>query len=80
MDNHHGSGHVALWCNATDEGRSVLLESDPKRFFVPPYMGPRGWVGVRLDRRLAWKRIAAIVEESYRMTAPPKILARLDAG
>ncbi|MGH0035628.1 MAG: MmcQ/YjbR family DNA-binding protein [Myxococcota bacterium] len=70
MDDHHGSGHVALWCNATREGRDVLLDSDPARFFVPPYVGARGWVGVRLDKRLAWKRIREIVEQSHAMSAP----------
>ncbi len=79
MDDHHGSGHVALWCNSTEDGRSALMDADPARFFVPPYMGPRGWVGVRLDKRLGWKRIAEIVEESYRMTATKKILALFDA-
>jgi len=79
MDDHHGDGRVALWCNASDEARSALIEADPKRFFVPPYMGPRGWVGVRLDRRLGWKRIAEIVEAGYRRAAPKRLVAQLDA-
>jgi len=78
MDNHHGDGRVALWCNATHDGRDTLVQADDNRFFVPPYMGARGWLGVRLDKRLGWKRITALVEESYRLTAPKRLAALLD--
>ena len=78
MDDHHGDGRVALWCNATLDAREMLIESDPNQFFVPPYMGPRGWLGLRLDKRLGWKRTAMHVEESYRLTAPKKLISLLD--
>ncbi len=78
MDNHHGDGRVALWCNATLDAREALIESDPVRFFVPPYMGPRGWIGIRLDKRLGWERIAVHIEESYRLIGPKKLVALLD--
>ncbi len=79
MDNHHGDGRVALWLNAATGAQDERVESDPERFFVPPYMGPRGWVGVRLDRKPDWSAIGALVEESYRLVAPRKLVALLDA-
>lgn len=77
MDDHHGDGRIALWCNATLDAREALLAADPDRFFVPPYVGTRGWLGVRLDKRLGWKRIAALIEDSYRLTAPRRLAASL---
>ena len=78
MDNHHGDGRVALWCNAAADARDAVVAADPERFFVPPYMGGRGWLGVRLDKRLGWKRITGIVEHGYRLTAPKRLTAALD--
>ena len=78
MDNHHGDGRVALWLNAAPGVQDDLVESDPQCFFVPPYMGPSGWVGVRLDRRPDWAFIAELVETAYRMVAPKKLVARLE--
>ncbi len=75
LDDHHGDGRLALWVNADADARDALIEADPARFFVPPYMGPRGWLGVRLDKRLAWKRIAEIIEEAWCRTAPKRVLA-----
>ena len=77
-DNHHNAGHVGAWCNAPDGMQASLVRSDPQRFYVPPYMGPKGWVGVRLDTDPDWGQVAAIVEEAYRVTAPKKLLALLD--
>lgn len=78
-DNHHGDGRVALWCKVTFEQQAELVEANPEIFFVPPYVGPSGWVGVRLDRDVDWDRIASVVEEGYRLVAPRRALARLDA-
>jgi hypothetical protein len=75
MDNHHGDGRLAIWCKAPPGAQGMLVESDPSRFFVPPYLGPRGWVGVRLEGKADWDAVAACVEESYRMTAPKRLLA-----
>jgi hypothetical protein len=75
MDDHHGDGRIAIWCKAPPGDQADMVESDPKRYFVPPYVGPRGWVGVRLDvPKTSWKTIATIVRESYRMTAPKRLL------
>lgn len=78
MGDHHGDGRVALWCNADADDRDGIVAGDPARFFVPPYMGPGGWLGVRIDRRLAWRRVSALVEQSYRLTAPKRVLAAFD--
>jgi hypothetical protein len=76
MDNHHGDGRLAIWCKAPPGAQTVLVESDPARFFVPPYVGPRGWVGARLDVNVDWGLIAACVEESYQMTASKRGAAK----
>jgi hypothetical protein len=68
--NHHGDGRVALWLNAPPGSQELHVGADPGRFFVPPYVGPRGWLGVQLDKGLAWKRIAALVREGYEKVAP----------
>jgi len=69
--NHHGDGHVAVWCNAPLGFQKILVESSPRKFFVPPYVGHKGWVGVRLDLAdVEWGEVADVVEESYRMTLP----------
>ena len=75
MDNHHGDGRIAIWCKAPPGDQSDMVESDPKRYFIPPYVGPRGWIGVRLDTaKPNWKTIETIVRESWRMTAPKRLL------
>lgn len=76
---HHGDGRVALWCKAPPGAQEMLIESDPESFFKPPYVGPSGWIGIRLDRKLAWNLVAGLVAEGYRLTAPKRLLALLDA-
>jgi hypothetical protein len=80
VDNHHGDGQLALWCNATHDVQEAMVAADPERFFVPPYVGPRGWVGVHLDKGLEWKVIAELVRDAYRKTAPKRLRALLDAS
>ena len=79
-NDHHGDGRVALWCKSTFEQQAELVEADPEIFFVPPYVGPSGWVGVRLDRDVDWDQVASMLEEGYRLVAPKRALAKLDAG
>ena len=74
LSNHHGDGRFAIWCAAPDGMQRLLVESEPERFFVPPYVGHRGWLGVRLDRRLDWDELAGIVEDAYGEVAPPKLV------
>jgi hypothetical protein len=77
---HHGDGVISLCCKAPPGEQGRLVEEDPRRFFVPAYLGPRGWVGVRLDRaRVDWSEIGYLVQTSYRMTAPKTLVKRLEA-
>jgi hypothetical protein len=74
LTNHHGDGRFALWCAAPDGMQTMLVETDAERFFVPPYVGHRGWLGVRLDRGLDWDEISGIVEDAYATVAPPRLV------
>lgn len=65
IDNHHhGSEHVAIWCNAFPGAQESLVEGDPKFFFKPPYVGVKGWIGVRIDRGLDWKVVADLLAQA----------------
>ncbi|MDB5039321.1 MAG: phosphoribosylglycinamide formyltransferase [Candidatus Eremiobacteraeota bacterium] len=78
LNDHHGDGRLALWCAAPPGAQEALTSADPERYFRPPYVGHRGWIGVRLDRALAWERVADAIEEAYRTVAPPRLVAQLD--
>ncbi len=80
LDDHHGDGRLALWCAAPPGTQGMVVEEEPDRFFVPPYVGGRGWIGVRLDRCVDWDEIAGITEDAYRMVAPKVLIAELDAA
>ena len=82
LTNHHGDGRFAIWCAAGDGVQRMLVDADPERFFVPPYVGHRGWLGVRLDRELDWNELAGIAEDAYAEVAPAKLVeaARLQSG
>ena len=73
-------GRVAFWCKALPGAQPVLVGSDPEVFFVPPYVGHNGWIGVRLDRDPDWAEVADLIAESYRLTAPKRLAVTLDAG
>ena len=75
MTDHHGDGRFALWCAAPDGMQKMLVEADTERFFVPPYVGHRGGLGVRLDRGLHWDEVAGIAEDAYAEVAPKKLVA-----
>lgn len=77
VDNHHDDGRLAIWCAAPHGMQGHLLDLDPARFFRPPYVGQRGWIGVRLDRRPDWARIAAFVTDAYLLVAPRKLAQRV---
>ena len=64
-NNHHGSGHVAVWCKAPEGAQQSLVAGDPKHFFVPPYVGTAGWLGIRLDSGLPWPVIADLLRQAY---------------
>jgi hypothetical protein len=73
-DSHHGDGRHALICAAPGGLQAALVEADPDRFFVPAYVGHRGWIGVRLDRGFDREEIAGILEDAYAEVAPPKLV------
>jgi predicted DNA-binding protein (MmcQ/YjbR family) len=70
-----GDGRLSLWCKALPGSHMVLVGADPERFFVPPYVGHKGWVGVRLDSEPDWEEVAALVKRSYRLIAPKRLAA-----
>lgn len=70
MDNHHGDGRLALWCAAPPGMQDDLVRAQPELFFVPPYVGHRGWLGVRLDQGEHWETVTAAIREAYRAVAP----------
>lgn len=74
---HPADGHPSMWCKAPRCFQEMIVSAEPERFFVPPYVGHNGWIGVWLDVELDWDHIAELVEESYRMTAPKRLLKLL---
>ena len=78
-ESHHGGGRPGVWCKSTRLEQDLLVRADPERFFVPPYVGVGGWVGIRLDRKPDWKAVADLLRDAWRLTAPKKLLAASDA-
>src|SRR3712207_58672 len=68
-----GDGRISVWCKAPPGSQMVLVGADPERFFVPPYVSPKGWVGMRLDSDPDWDEVAALVRRSYRLIAPKRL-------
>jgi len=78
LDNHHhGADHLAVWMPAPLGEQESLIFLDPERFFRPPYVGQRGWVGARIDRRPDWSLVTALVKQAYREVAPPRLRAAI---
>ena len=75
--NHHGGGTHSVWLKAAPGNQDIMVRAKPDRFFVPPYVGPTGWVGVRLERDVDWDELALLVRDSYRLVAPKKVAAQL---
>jgi predicted DNA-binding protein (MmcQ/YjbR family) len=75
---HRVNERMSMWCKARPGAQDVLVGSDPGRYFVPPYVGHHGWVGVWLGVETDWELVADLVEESYRMTAPKRLTSQLD--
>ncbi len=78
-DGHHEHAFPHLWCAAPLGAQAELVATEPDRFFRPPYVGGRGWLGVRLDGDLDWDELAAICRDAYRTVAPQSLVAALDA-
>jgi hypothetical protein len=78
VDGHHDNHFPHLWCAAVPGEQESLISSAPDQFFRPPYVGHRGWLGVRLDRTVDWAQIAELCTDAYRAIAPAKLVAMLD--
>jgi predicted DNA-binding protein (MmcQ/YjbR family) len=75
MQKGNSRGHrPSVWFKAVDQ--ALLVESDPRSFFVPPYVGSKGWVGAYLDREVDWTLLSALIAESHSLVAPKKKTVR----
>lgn len=68
-----GDGRISLWCKAPPGSQEILIGAAPERFFVPPYVGRKGWIGLRLDDDPDWDEVAEVVKRSYRLIAPKRL-------
>jgi hypothetical protein len=76
VDNHHGDGRLALWVRAQPGLQETAVRADPRRFFVPPYVGHNGWIGVHLNRGLSWKKIAYFLIEGFQIASARPVRKR----
>ncbi|HKS99264.1 MAG TPA: MmcQ/YjbR family DNA-binding protein [Rugosimonospora sp.] len=77
-DGHHDNTFPHLWCAAPPGEQEALIAARPELFFRPPYVGGRGWLGIRLDRRPDWTELAELCADAYRTVAPARLAAQLD--
>jgi predicted DNA-binding protein (MmcQ/YjbR family) len=78
LDNHHGDGIVAVCCRTARGENADWVTAQPSRFYLPAYIGPRGWVGLRLDvASVDWRQVAGLVTDSYRLAAPKRLAAKV---
>ena len=75
--NHHHDDRLAFWCAAPSGAQAALVTEAPERYFVPPYVGGRGWLGVYLDVPVDWTEIAEVVSDAYREIAPKRLAAQV---
>jgi len=79
-DSHHGAGRAAVWCKAAPGNQDLMVRAAPQRFYVPPYVGASGWIGVWLDDGTDWTELAELLRDSWRLTAPKRLVAAVAAG
>ena len=79
VDDHHGDGILGIWCAAPPGVQEQMIDEDPAVFFRPPYVGHRGWIGVRLSKTVTDAELRSILEDAFRTVAPKTLVARLDA-
>lgn len=78
LDNHHGDGIVGIACKVLPHDNTALIAANPERFYMPAYVGPRGWVGLRLDvDAVDWEEVGELLAGSYRLLAPKTLAARV---
>lgn len=78
LDDHHGDGHLGIWCPAPPGVQELLIETEPERFYRPAYVGHRGWIGVDLVDDPDWAEVREILLDSYRCVAPKTLVKLLD--
>ena len=78
-ETHHGDGRDGVWIKSAHVTQDMLVRADPKRYFVPPYVGKSGWVGAYLDRGVDWEIVDDLLRDAYRMTAPKALVTKLDS-
>ena len=74
LDDHHGDGRFAIWCAAPPGNQELLIAASDARFFRPPYVGHRGWLGVELNAGVDWDELEGIVEDAFASVAPKSLL------
>lgn len=77
VDSQHSGGRPAVWCKAGPGNQQLMIAAAPTRFFVPPYVGPSGWVGVYLDGAVDWGEVDELLRDAYRLVAPKRLAALL---
>lgn len=81
LNNHHGDGIVAVCFKMAQGDNARLVALDPSRFYLPAYIGPKGWIGLRLDvGKIDWDEVADFVGDSYRLVAPKRLAALMTPG
>ena len=75
VGNHHHDGRPAVWVKAASGNQDLMVRAAPDRFFVPPYVGPRGWVGVQLDAATDWAELRELLRDAYALIAPKRLAA-----
>lgn len=73
-----GDGRISVWCKSTFDTRDMLLLSAPHQFFIPPYVGSKGWLGMRIDNDPDWREVESVVKQSYRLIAPKKLARQIE--
>jgi hypothetical protein len=75
---HHHDDRVACWCAAPPGAQEQLVDAEPGRFFRPPYVGHRGWIGIYLDVEQDWEHVGELIEDAYRMVAPKRLIELIE--
>ena len=79
-DRHHGAARASVWINASKVNQLLLVQAQPARYFVPAYVGPKGWIGVWLDAAPDWADVRELLDDGYRRVAPKSLIALLDGA
>ena len=76
--NDHTDGRASVWIKAGKENQALMIRTQPRKFFKPPYVGPSGWVGVYLDRSPDWDEVRELLRDGWKLTAPKRLVAKAE--